>query len=127
MKKVRFEHDNVRPNDARTSMSQLSMFEQIVLLQYTYSPGFALFEYWLFGELRRDLGERGPTTPDMFEAAFQQFFESRPVGWYKHGIHKLPERWREVIDNYGHYLQTLSLLVLEKYVHIGKPKKSSET
>ena len=103
------------------------MFGQVVLLHYTYSPGFALLEYWLFGELRRDLGERGPTTPGMFEAALQQLFESRPAGWYKHGIHKLPERWREVIDNYGHYLQTLSLLVLEKNVHIEKSKKSSET
>ena len=100
MKKVSFEQDNVRPNDALTSMSQLSMFGQIVLLHHIYSPVFALFEYWLFGELRCDLGERGSKTLDMFEAALQQFFESRPAGWYKRGIHKLPKRWREVIDNY---------------------------
>lgn len=54
--KISFEHDNVRPHDSCTSMSQLSMSGQVVLLHYTYSPGFALIEYSLFRELRRDLG-----------------------------------------------------------------------
>ena len=91
MKKDSFEHDNVRPHDACTSMSQLSMFGQIALLHHTCSPGFALFDYWLFGELRRHLGAREFKTPDMIEAHLQQFFASRPAGWYKYGFHKLPD------------------------------------
>ena len=72
-------------------MSQLSMSGQIVLLHYTYSPGFALFEYWLFGELRRHMGERDFKTPDMIEAHLQQLFTSRLAGWYKYDFHKLPD------------------------------------
>ena len=89
MRKVWLERDNASPHDACTSMSQLSMIGQVVLLHYTHSPGFALSEYWLFGELRRHLGERDFMTPDMIEAHLQQFFASRPAGWYKYGFHKL--------------------------------------
>ena len=85
-------------------MSQLSMFGQIVLFHHSYSPGFALSEYWLFGELRRHLGSSDFKTHDVIEAALKQFFDSRPDGWYKHGIHKLPERWQQVIDNDGQYV-----------------------
>ena len=85
-------------------MSQLSKTERVVLPHTAYSPVIVLSEYWLFGELRRHLGSSDFKTHDVIEAALKQFFDSRPDGWYKHGIHKLPERWQQVIDNDGQYV-----------------------
>ena len=102
--KAYFQHDNARPHVARQTMSQLSKLGWIVLPHPPYSPDLAPSDYWLFGELQRHLEGRDFTNPGMIKAALKQFFDSRPDGWYKHGIHKLPERWQQVIDNDGQYV-----------------------
>ena len=81
----------------------------------------------LFGELRCHLGECDFETPGLIEAVLKQFFDSRPAGYYKLGIHKLPERLREVNDENGQYLLPLAFRVFDKYAQIGKLEKSSET
>ena len=85
-------------------MSQLSKTERVVLPHTAYSPVIVLSEYWLFGELQRHLEGRDSTNPGMSKAALKQFFDSRPDGWYKHGIHKLPKQRRQVTNHNGTYL-----------------------
>jgi len=85
-------------------MSQLSQLGWVVLPHPPYSPDLAPSDYWHFRDLQRHLKGRDFTNPGIIEAALKQFFESRPDGWYKHGIHKLPGRWQRVIDNNGAYL-----------------------
>ena len=101
--KVYFQHDNARPHVARQVKQLLTTFGWMVLPHPPYSPDLAPSDYWLFGDPTRALEGRAFNNRGMIEAALKQYFFSRPDGFYKDGIHKLPERWRHVVDNDGAY------------------------
>ena len=88
---------------ARKVKQQLSHMGWAVLPHPPYSPDLAPSDYWLFGDLQRHLEGRDFNTRGTVEAALKQYFDSRPAGFWKDGIHKLPERWRQVVDNNGAY------------------------
>lgn len=102
--KVLFHDDNARPHRANTAQKKITELGWERLDQPAYSPDVAPSDYHLFRSMQMDLAD----------VRFRNFEEVRNWvdGWiagkdedfFKRGIHKLPERWREVIANNGEYI-----------------------
>lgn len=102
-KKVYYQHDNARPHVAKPVKQELEKYGWMILPHPPYSPDVAPSDYWLFSDLTHALRERTFTTRGSLEAAIKQYFDSRPAGFYKEGIHKFTERWRYIVDHDGSY------------------------
>ena len=75
-----------------------------VLQHPPYSPDLAPSDFYLFRSLSNAL--HGVTFNNDVELRtwLDDFFESRPVDFYRRGIEKLIERWEEVVNNGGEYI-----------------------
>ncbi|PIC15027.1 hypothetical protein B9Z55_027134 [Caenorhabditis nigoni] len=101
--RVYFLHDNARPHVARKVKSDLSRFGWTVLPHPPYSPDLAPSDYWLFADMQRHLEGNDFKNVDEIKTELKRYFDSRPAGFWKDGIHKLPERWQHVVDHDGAY------------------------
>ena len=102
-KKIYYHHDNARPHVDKLVKQELGKYGWTILPHPPYSPDIAQSDYRLFSDLTHALRERSFTTRGSLEAALKQYFAARPAGFYRQGIHKLPQRWQYIVDNDGAY------------------------
>ncbi|KAG5670126.1 hypothetical protein PVAND_000408 [Polypedilum vanderplanki] len=77
--KVHFHHDNARPHTARDTVALLK-------------------------SLQNALNGKNFQNKAELETFLNEFFDNKPNGYYKTGIYKLPELWKNVSENGGAYL-----------------------
>ena len=58
----------------------------------------------LFRVMQNFLTEKKYHDRDHLEQDMIQFFSSQSEEFYRNGIHILPERWQQVVDNDGQYI-----------------------
>ncbi|UYV67275.1 hypothetical protein LAZ67_5000104 [Cordylochernes scorpioides] len=76
-----------------------------VLEHPAYSPDLSPSDYFLFGQLKKELkGKRFDSDEDV-QKVVQEYFHTLPKSAYKEGIYKLPERWRRCIESQGVYFE----------------------
>lgn len=100
---VKFLHDNARPHVARVTSQKMQDLGWEVLPHPPYSPDIAPSDYHLFRRLDSHLKGKSFTSDHDVEAELIQFFRSLPSQFYRSGIEKLPDRWRQIIACDGAY------------------------
>ena len=99
--KVKLQHDKARPHTANLTQSTLDEFGWEVLPHPPYSPDLAPSDFHLFRAPSNDLKGTVFTSQDQLKEWVDQFFSLKPKQFFHQGIHKLPQRWEEVIRNEG--------------------------
>ena len=74
-----------------------------VLPHPPYSPDLALTDYHLFRSMSNHLSGLTFENENSIATWIEEFFDQKSPSFFKHGIDKLPERWKEVIDSGGEY------------------------
>ena len=101
---VFFHQDNVRPHTAMNTRRKIEELKWITIEHGPYSPDKAPSDFYLFRKLQSYLvGADFRTRAETIEAV-KEYFETRPKGFYKEGIYKLPQRWKAIIESKGEYL-----------------------
>lgn len=102
--KIYFLHDNARPHAAKLTVKRLGEFGWTVLPHPPYSPDLAPTDYHLFRALSNSLRDMTFAEMSDLEEWLMEYFDSKPRKFYADGIHELPTRWQQVVDNEGIYL-----------------------
>ncbi|KAK6760575.1 hypothetical protein RB195_021874 [Necator americanus] len=97
-------HDNARPHTANIVKAALQELDWEVLQHPPYSPDLAPTDYHLFRSLSNQMQGVTFDNNEDLENWLNNFFESRPGGFWQNGINKLVERWEQVVNNDGEYI-----------------------
>ena len=103
--KVYFLHDNARPHISKSTHKKLLEFGWKILSHPPYSPDLSPTDYYLFRSLSNSLRDKNFVEVTSIQKHLTDFFDSKLEKFYGDGIHSLPARWQEVIDNNGAYIK----------------------
>ena len=98
-----FLHDNARPHTAKKTKDKFRILDWEVLPHPPYSPDLAPSDFKLFRSLANALRGEEFKTQQEVEEFVQQFFDSKPPGFFVSGFTDLPSRWDKVIEYDGDY------------------------
>jgi len=101
---VVFHQDNARPHVSFNTLQKLKSFDYYILNHPPYSPHIGPLDYYLFRLIEHSLREKNFANLNDIQDHLDDFFASKPGGFYKTGIEKLPGRWQKVLENNGHYV-----------------------
>jgi len=101
-KKVLFHQDNARIHTCSAPMAKFNEFHYEVLPHPAYSPDLALYDYFLFPNLKKWFGEKRFTTREQLiaEKAFEGF-----TNHYSDDLKKLKNHWIKYIELKGDYVE----------------------
>lgn len=103
---VIFQQDNAPPH--RANLTRAHITETLgweILLHPPYSPDLAPSDFHLFRSMKNHLRDVRFQNDGQVENWVGNFLEAKSAtNFYQRGIQKLPRKWREVIDNNGHYI-----------------------
>jgi len=102
--KVYFLHDNARPHVAKSTREKLLELGWTTLVHPPYSPDLAPTDYHLFLSLANHLREKKFDDEHDLKTDIGNFFNQKSHEFYRRGIFSLPERWRQVVDSNGAYI-----------------------
>lgn len=97
-------HDNAKPHTAIKTRNRLTNYKWEVLPHPPYSPDLAPSDYHLFLSLSSFLKEKVYDDKEHLKNDLDTFFTSKPEEFYARGIFMLPERWAQVVELDGHYI-----------------------
>lgn len=103
-KQIYLLHDNAKPHTAELVQKKLEKFNWLPLTHPPYSPDLAPSDYYLFLSLSNSLRNRKFETREDAVNYIEEYFSSKPQEFFRKGIEKLTNRWREVISNQGQYI-----------------------
>jgi len=102
--KVVFHDDNAKPHRAEIVKKKVEDFGWDRLDQPAYSPDLAPSDYHLFRSMQIDLADVRFHNDEEVRKWIDDWIAKKDEEFFRRGIHKLPERWREVIANDGEYI-----------------------
>ena len=97
-------HDNARPHVAKMTKSTIEKLRWEVLPHQPYSPDLAPTDFHLFRSLSNHLSGHTFENDAAISTFIGECFAEKPKSFYRDGIHKLPERWRKIIEQGGDYI-----------------------
>lgn len=100
---VILQQDNARPHVARRTLEKIKELGWECLIHPPYSPDAAPSDYHLFRSLQHNLVGKRFTNVDEVKMHLSAYFDSKPADFYRQGIEKLPQIWRQIIDSNGDY------------------------
>jgi histone-lysine N-methyltransferase SETMAR len=104
LRDIIFHHDNARPHTAQLTTDYLKEKKVKIMRHSPYSPDIALCDFWLFGELKKNLRGRRFGTEEELDAAVMEFFEGIPQEQWLEAFKRWQDRMQRVIDNAGEYI-----------------------
>jgi len=102
--RVYFLHDNARPHTSKLAIEKLAELQWQIVPHPPYSPDLAPSDYHLFRSMAHFLDEKKFDDEDEVKSAVSDYFDSLDQDFFKNGILSLGERWRQVIENNGAYI-----------------------
>uniref|UniRef100_A0A0N5BM18 HTH_48 domain-containing protein n=1 Tax=Strongyloides papillosus TaxID=174720 RepID=A0A0N5BM18_STREA len=96
--------DNARPHVALKTRKKLDELCYEVLPHPAYSPDVAPSDYHLFLSLQNFLNGRSFRNDDEVKSALSEYFSKKDRVFFESGIDKLPDKWRQVVNNNGQYI-----------------------
>lgn len=102
--RIYFLHDNARPHVAKSTREKLLQLGWITIPHPPYSPDIAPTDYHLFRSLSNYLSEKKFDDDNDLKTALATFFDQKSPVFYERGILCLPDRWRQVIETDGAYI-----------------------
>lgn len=103
-KQIILQHDNARPHVATMTKLAIEELGWEVLPHPPYSPDLAPTDFHLFRSMSNHLSGLKFENEEAIATWIKEFFDQKSPRFFKRGIDKLPERWKEVIDCGGEYL-----------------------
>jgi histone-lysine N-methyltransferase SETMAR len=101
---VYFLHDNASSHSAKLTKKKLLELKWKVVPHPAYSPDIAPTDYHLFRSLAHHLGEKEFKSDEDIKSSLETFFDEKTVEFYERGIMLLPERWQQIIESGGAYV-----------------------
>ncbi|GFV93067.1 histone-lysine N-methyltransferase SETMAR [Trichonephila clavipes] len=102
-KGIVFHQDNARPHTAMVTHQKLNALGWEVLGHPPYSSDITPSDYYLFRSMQNYLLGKNSSFESVSKAVVG-YFNSKDENFYKTGIHRLPERWQQVVTNNGAYV-----------------------
>ena len=96
--------DNARPHTAKVSQNKIRGLGWDLLPHPPYSPDMAPSDYHLFRSLQHFLAEKSFDDVNAVKDALSEYFASKKPSFYERGIKNLVQRWTDVINNDGEYI-----------------------
>lgn len=103
-KNVVFHHDNAKPHTALVTKLKLNTFKWEVMQHPPYSPDLAPTDYHLFRSLQNHLNTQRFNSVESIKQCLDTFFASKPQSFYENGIMGLSQRWEQVVNKNGQYI-----------------------
>lgn len=103
--KVRYLHDNAPAHRAKMTSEKLASLGWEVMPHPPYSPDLAPTDYHLFRSLQNHIANMKFNDNEHLKTELETFFKEKPQSFYAHGIETLQQRWRDVINIDGDYLE----------------------
>jgi histone-lysine N-methyltransferase SETMAR len=103
-KDVIYLHDNARPHTAEITKKHLLHLGWETLEHPPYSPDLAPSDYYLFRSLQHFLNGKTFESHEKIHSAVDEYANSKTMEFFRNGIFKLPDRWRQVIEKKGDYI-----------------------
>lgn len=97
-------HDNTRTHIARSTREKLLNLGWITVPHPPYSSDLAPTDYHLSRSLSDHLCDKKFKDESDVKMELINFFDQKPQDFYERGILSLPERWQQVIDSSGAYI-----------------------
>ena len=101
--KIYFQHDNARPHIAKSVRQKILQHDQELLPHPSYSPDLVPSDYNLLRRLSNHLRDQTFNKESEVKSFLDNFFSFQPKEFYAKGIHSLPKRWQQVVDDDGQY------------------------
>ena len=103
-RKIMFHQDNARPHTAKMTQMKIKGLGWEIVPHPPYSPDIAPSDFHLFRSLQHFLGGKRFHDIAAVEIALSEFFDSKKPSFYEEGIKKLAQRWSDVVNNDGEYI-----------------------
>ena len=95
---------NVRLNRRPVCDALLDDKNKNVLNHPPYPHDIAPTHYYLYRLLKPSLCGKNIVNLSNTKNHFENLFASEPNMLYKRGIEKLPDKWKKILENHGHYV-----------------------
>ena len=95
---VVFQQDNVRPCVSVNTLQKLKGFGWDILNHPPHSPDMVPSDYYLFQSMEHSLRIKNFANLNNIQNHLDDFFASKPKGFYRTGMEKLPGRWQKVLE-----------------------------
>lgn len=102
-REVVYLHDNATPHRALRTQAKIRELGWSLLPHPPYSPDLAPSDYHLFRGLKRFLYAQEFVDHETHIQRARNWLETRPLEFFRSGIHRLPTLWQGVLDANGGY------------------------
>lgn len=102
--RIVFHQDNARPHTAKVTQMKIKGFDWDILQHPPYSPDISPSDFHLFRSLQHFLVGKRFEDIDAIKIALTEFFDSKKPSFYEEGFQKLVQRWSDVVNNDGEYI-----------------------
>ena len=103
--RIIFQQDDARPHIANVVKTYLERLDWEILPHLLYFPDIAPFDYYLFRLISHVLAEKRFQSFEDIKKWVYSWIASKNEDFFRNGIRKLPEKWRNVIAGGDQYFQ----------------------
>ena len=102
---ILLQHDNARPQTARSTVETIQDLSFKCLPNLPYLPDLAPSDFHVFGSLKEAMGGKSFRPYKEVQQAVHEWLHSRPKDIFPRGIHALPNRWNTCMERNADYVE----------------------
>jgi len=104
-KGVLLQHDNARVHTCQVSTAAADQLGFEILPHPPYSPDLAPSDFFLFGNLKKNLRGKRFNGDNEMQSAISDYFEGIDSDYFLNGLKALEKRWKKCIEVFGDYVE----------------------